>query len=186
MTFDEYMSLLNPEMQSQVGSYYNTGSVQRANAMRGGGFGGPFGGSTQNYGNGFINPYRYSGLSVKESPGDKLYADIIRQSTRDYEEFYAPQERRLLGMITSTGTTFLPEELERTRGAILGAAENVQGTSDRNAARLGIRNTAMDQNNITSTLVGGANETRLRDVDRRLQMITGGLSGVSGKARSIG
>lgn len=170
MNMDSYLAMLNPQMQQQVGSFY--------------GYGG-FGNNSANpYAN--INPYRYSGMDSRESPGDRLLADLIRAQTQDYNTRFAPVENMLASSITRTGTTYLEGDLERTRGAVLGAAQNVQGMSDRAANRLGIRGAQMDQNNTTSTLVGGMNETRMRDADRRLELLTGGLSGITQGARNVG
>ena len=172
---DNYMAMLNPEMAAQVGSFYGYGGY--------GGYG--FGGSASNpYAN--INPYRYSGMNPKDSPGDQLLADLIRASTRDFQTRYAPIEDMLANSITRTGTTYLEGDLERTNDAILGAARNVQGMTDRSANRLGINSAQIDPNSTTSTLVGGLNETRQRDSDRRLQLLTGGLSGITQNARNIG
>ena len=77
-------------------------------------------------------------MNPKDAPGDKLFADIIRAQTTDYETRFAPFEDALAGMITRTGTTNLAGDLERTRGAITGAAQNVQGMANRSAERLGI------------------------------------------------
>lgn len=175
MDFDTYMAMLNPQMQMQVGSFY--------------GRGGRFGGGMQSYGGsayGAINPYRYSYMDPKDAPGDKLFADIIRAQTADYETRFAPFEDALAGMITRTGTTNLAGDLERTRGAITGAAQNVQGMANRSAERLGIAGAQMDPTSTTSTLVGGLNETRQRDSDRRLQLLTGGLSGITQGVRNVG
>lgn len=161
------MAMLNPQMQMQVGSFYGYGSS---------------GGNP--YAN--INPYRYSGMDPKESPGDRLLADLIRAQTQDYNTRFAPIENMLAGSITRTGTTYLEGDLERTRGAVLGAAQNVQGMADRSAGRLGIERSQIDPNSTTSTLVGGLNETRMRDQDRRLELLTGGLSGITQNVRNIG
>lgn len=190
MEFQDYMMLLNPQLQQDVGSFYGrvgpfggSGSVRRANAMRGGG--GP-GGMTQSYGGGGINPFQYSNMDPRDNPGDRLLADIIRAQTADYQTRFAPFEDFLAGSITRTGTTFLEGDLERTRGAITGASENVQGMTDRQSNRLGVRTAQLDPNATTSMLVGGLNETKLRDSDRRLQLLTGGLSGITQRARNVG
>ena len=74
VNLDEYLMMLPPQIQQQVGSFYSgTGSAQRANAMRGGGFGGPYGGGPYSYGGASgsnpyanINPsHRYSGMDPK-------------------------------------------------------------------------------------------------------------------------
>ena len=195
-----YIAMLNPETAAAVGSFYSydssginpSASVQAPTYTQG-----PFGmgpfmtspgyatGSAHNpYAN--INPYRYSGMDVKDGPGDKLLADLIRAQTADYNRRFAPIENMLAGSITRTGTTFLPGELERTREAFTGAAQNVQGMSDRASQRLGVQGAQMSQNNTTSALVGGLNETRQRDSDRRLELLTGGLSGITQNVRNIG
>ena len=125
-------------------------------------------------------------MDPRDAPGDRLLADLIRAQTDDYLTRFAPFEDRLAGMITRTGTTNLAGDLERTTNAITGAAENVQGTINRDAQRLGIASSQMDPNSTTSTLVGGLNETRARDSDRRLQLLTGGLSGITQRVRNIG
>lgn len=171
MTLDAYMMMLNPQMQQQVGSFFGYGGL-------GGGTGG------NPYAN--INPYRYSGMNPKDQPGDQLLADLIRAQTQDYYNRFVPIENQLAASITSTGTTYLPADLERTENAILGSATNVQGMANRSANRLGVRGAQLDGNATTSALVGGLNETRQRDSDRRLQLLTGGLSGITQSARNIG
>lgn len=184
---------LPPEMQQQVGQFYGSpmpnGGGMQAGPMRGMG-----GGYFQNYGSNYnpsnpysnINPYRYAGLDNKENPGDKLLADLIRAQTRDYQTRFAPVENMLASSITRTGTTFLPQELERTRSSITGASQSVQGTMNRDAQRMGIAPQQMDQNSVTASMVGGLNQTRTRDEDRRLQLLTGGLSGITQGARNVG
>lgn len=189
VNIEEYMMMLPPEIGQQVGSFYGRGRGRGRNTSMPGqasGYGNQIGSYNPNNPYANINPYRYSGMDSRESPGDQLLADLIRAQTRDYQTRYAPIENRLAGAITRTGTTFLPEELERTRGSILGAAENVQGMANRSANRLGVRGAEMEQNDTTSTLVGGLNETRMRDQDRRLQLLTGGLSGITQSVRNIG
>ena len=165
----------------QVGSFYGRGSTIRANAMRGG-FGGPFGGSTQNYGGGYINPYRYSGMNPKDSPGDKLFADIMWAQTR-LRDSLAPFEA-LAAMITRTGTTNLAGDLERTRGAITGAAQNVQAWQ---TGRLAFRiaGTQMDPTSTTSTPLAV-----LMKQDNVILIVpitaTGGLSGITQGVRNVG
>lgn len=179
---DSYLAMLNPQMQQQVGSFYGFGGYDSSGIN-------PYGsGGAYNPNNPYanINPYRYAGMDVKEGPGDRLLADLIRAQTQDYNQRFAPIENMLAGSITRTGTTFLPQELERTREAFTGAAQNVQGMSNRAADRLGVQGAQMSQNSATSALVGGLNETRQRDSDRRLQLLTGGLSGLTQAARNIG
>lgn len=196
VNLQEYMMMLPPEMQSAVDNFYNPTQQSSQGGLPGlagrlfpgAGYNAMDVNATYNPNNPYanINPYRYAGMDPKEGPGDRLLADLIRAQTRDYQTRFAPIENMLAASITRTGTTFLPQDLERTRSAITGAAQNVQGMSDRAANRLGVQGAQMDQNNTTSTLVGGLNETRARDSDRRLQLLTGGLSGITQSARNIG
>jgi hypothetical protein len=97
-------------------------------------------------------------------------------------------ENFLAGQITATGTKSLAGDLERTRSNIGGAVTNVQGQQDRNMARMGLQNTSNIANSTTAVggLVGGLNDTRLRDSDRRQSILSGSLSGIAQKARSTG
>lgn len=132
-----------------------------------------------------INPNRYSYLDSKENPGDKLFADLIRAQTQDYLTRFAPVENFLAGEITATGTRALEGDLQRTRDAVATSSANVQGTMNRDAARYGVDAQQLDQNTMTSTLVGGLNATRMRDSDRRLALL-GGMGGITSKAQQVG
>ena len=48
---------------------------------------------------------------------------------------------------------------------------------NRDAARYGVDAQQLDQNTMTSALVGGLNATRMRDADRRLALL-GGMGGI--------
>lgn len=161
MNFQAYMMALNPDAASAVRSTYGNPYSQ-------------------------IDPYAYSGMGRDENPGDKLYADLVRAQTQDYLNRFAPVEDELVNSITPTGTTALPGDLERTREAVLGAGMNVQGQQNRSMERLGIYGnsgigTSMDT---VGALVGGLNDTRLRDSDRRMQLLTGVGGAVAQRARS--
>lgn len=168
MDFEAYMALLNPEVASQVGGFYGFDY--------GGGGGNP-------YAN--INPNRYNHLGRTKNPGDKLFADLIRAQTRDYQQRFAPVERELVDMITPTGTTALEGDLDRTRQAVMAAGMNVQGQQNRSMERLGIYGDSAigNGNDTVGALVGGLNDTRMRDADRRNQVLYGVGSGVAQRAR---
>ena len=127
-------------------------------------------------------------MSPEDNPGDQLYADLIRAQTQDYNTRFAPMEDFLAGQITATGTKSLGADLERTRSNMGSAVTNVQGQQDRNMARMGLQNRSNISNSTTAVggLVGGLNDTRLRDADRRQSILSGSLSGISQKARSTG
>ena len=135
-----------------------------------------------------INPNQNPYAEPEDMAGDKLYADLIRAQTQDYMTRYAPVENFLASEITNTGTKALAGDLTRTREAVVNSAGNVAGQLSRGMERYGLTRTPSSQNNIntTSTLVGGLNATRAADSDRRTQLLTGSLSGISQKAAAIG
>ena len=182
MEYNELLALLNPQTQNTVDSFFGG----RGGFGGGGGFG-----NLSSLGFGYnpyadLNPNAYAGMDRKEGPGDALLADLIRRQTQDYLANYAPIEEALYNSITATGTTAIGADLERTRGAVMDASRNVQGMADRSADRFGVARNEMDPTATTSNLVGGINATYQRDSDRRLELLTGGLSQVSANARSIG
>lgn len=117
--------------------------------------------------------------------GQNLFADVIRRQTEDYMKRFAPIEGALADSITSTGTTFLGQDLERTRAGITGGIANAESQFSRMRSRYGATERAsedLSQENM-SALVGGLNDTRVRDSDRRLAVLGGGLGDLSIKAR---
>ena len=179
--FDAYMAMLN-QTAAQVDLFMDhSGSLRHGTFSDGTRI--LFWKREQSHAN--INPYQYSGMNQKIT-WRQTAADLIRAQTRDFQTRHAPIEEMLANSITRTGTTYLAGDLERTNDAILGASANVQGMANRSADRLGVNGAQLDQNSTTSTLVGGLNETRQRDADRRLQLLTGGLSGITQGVRNIG
>lgn len=168
VTFDHYLDALGPEAAAAVGNFYGYGSASAGNP----------------YAN--IHPYAYRNTSRRDAPGDQLYADIVRAQTQDYLNRFAPVEDFLAGQITATGTQSLQGDLDRTRSAVLGAGTNVAAQQGRAMERFGVQRNAnlANQNSTVSALVGGLNDTRLRDEDRRMALLTGGVGALSQKARS--
>lgn len=135
-----------------------------------------------------INPYRYSNMRPEDMPADQLYSDLIRAQTQDYLNRFAPIENFLANEITATGTRALAGDLERTQEAIMGAGLSVEGQQNRQLERYGQTGNSniANSNSQVSALVGGLNDTRLRDIDRRNMLLAGGLSGVAQRARNVG
>lgn len=167
-TFLDFLNGLSPEARQGVGSFYGTTG---------------FDSSYNPYSNIDIN--RYDNLDKKENPADKLYADLIRAQTQDYQTRYAPIERFMADQITATGTKALEGDLGRTRQAILGASQNVEGQQMRAMGRMGLNYTqgTADNQSTVGSLVGGLNDTRMRDADRREAILSGNLGALSQKAR---
>jgi len=185
MDWGDFLRNLGPGIGSQVSGFY--GQQEGDPIIDPGDGSAPYytGGGYNPYTT--ISPYRYSHLRPEDNPGDRLYADLIRAQTSDYLTRFAPIENYLAGQVTATGTRSLPGDLERTRGAVLGAGMNVQGMQNRQSERYGLAPTSNigTSNSTVSALVGGLNDTRMRDADRRLALLSGGLSGLSQKARNI-
>jgi len=165
--FTNYLAQLDPEISGIVGNFYGY-SPDNPYAQ--------------------INPYKYSGVKPEDQPGDQLYADLIRAQTQDYNQRFAPIENFMAGQLTATGTKSLEGDLANTRENMNAAAANVQSQQNRNMGRMGLQNTGNVFNSMTAVggLVGGLNDTRLRDADRRQSILSGSLSGISQKARSTG
>ena len=165
--FTNYLAQLDPEISGIVGNFYGY-SPDNPYAQ--------------------INPYKYSGAKPEDQPGDQLYADLIRAQTQDYNRRFAPIENFMAGQLTATGTKSLEGDLANTRENMNAAAANVQSQQNRNMGRMGLQNTGNVFNSMTAVggLVGGLNDTRLRDADRRQSILSGSLSGISQKARSTG
>jgi hypothetical protein len=117
--------------------------------------------------------------------GQRLFADVIRAQTDDYMQRFAPIENALAGSMTATGTTYLESDLQRTREGITGGIANAENQLARNQERYGVtaRGEDMSQEGM-SALVGGLNDTRARDSDRRMAVLSGGLGDLATKARS--
>ena len=118
--------------------------------------------------------------------GQRLFADVIKRQTEDYLNRFAPIENALASSITSTGTTYLQDDLQRTREGITGGIANAQGQMNRNQARYGAVTRVgedLSQEGV-SAMVGGLNDTRTRDSDRRMAVLGGGLNDLGAKARA--
>jgi hypothetical protein len=163
---DNYIQMLGSDSGDAVSRFYGMGSYNSSN---------PYANIRTNAGYG-------------ENAGDELYADLIRAQTRDYNQRFAPIENFMAGQITATGTKSLGDDLARTRSSSLGAVANAQGQQGRSMGRMGLADTSNIANSTTAVggLVGGLNDTRLRDTDRRTSILSGSMSGISQKARGTG
>ena len=178
--YNSYISMLNPDTAIEVEDFYfpNADGSKRGVPTYSGADLNPYSA---------INPNKYSGMDRKDNPADKLYADLIRAQTKDYNQRFAPVENFLANEITATGTRSLAGDMTRTREAVTGAGQNVRGQQDRSLGRYGLssNNAGAGQGEI-STLVGGLNDTKARDVDRRTALLTGSMSGIAQNAKGAG
>ncbi len=132
---------------------------------------------------GRINPNAY--LGDDKEGASRLFADIIRAQTQDYLTRFAPIEDFLAGTITQKGTTFLEGDMQRTQDAIRQGAQSARDQYTRRFERYGVAGRQLDNNLAeTSAMVGGMNDARDRDVDRKIALLGGGLGSISMKSRS--
>ena len=178
--YNNYLSMLGPDTANQVEDFYfpNADGSKRGVPTYSGADSNPYSS---------INPNRYAGMNRKDNPADKLYADLIRAQTQDYNTRFAPVENFLANEITATGTRSLDGDMTRTRAAVTGAGQNVRGQQDRAMGRYGLssNNGGAGQSEVSS-LVGGLNDTKARDIDRRTALLTGSMSGIAQNAKGAG
>ncbi len=134
-------------------------------------------------GTGRINPNAY--LGDEKEGASRLFADVIRAQTQDYLTRFAPIEDFLAGSITQKGTTFLEGDMQRTQDAIRQGAQSARDQYTRRFERYGVAGRQLDNNLAeTSAMVGGMNDARDRDVDRKIALLGGGLGSISMKSRA--
>ena len=134
-------------------------------------------------GTGRINPNAY--LGDEKEGASRLFADVIRAQTQDYLTRFAPIEDFLAGSITQKGTTFLEGDMERTQDAIRQGAQSARDQYTRRFERYGVAGRQLDNSLAeTSAMVGGMNDARDRDVDRKIALLGGGLGSISMKSRA--
>jgi hypothetical protein len=180
----QFINSLDKQARREFLSFYNYGGDDPASIGNSGTAENPAYNynPSQNYYSG-VNPNAYAG-DTKEG-ASRLFADIIRAQTQDYLNRFAPIEDFLAGTITRTGTTFLEGDLERTREAVLGGGLAAQGQYSRNLERFGVMGKQLDNSMATaSAMVGGLNDTRDRDQDRKIALLGGGLGSIAPKIRS--
>lgn len=198
MDFATLIGQLGPDARDAVSQFYfgddgvptyggNTPAPTPITGTEDAGIAGIFGGRgrsydyTNNYQN--INPNAY--LDDDKEGASRLFADIIRAQTQDYLTRFAPIEDYLASTITRTGTTFLEGDMERTREAVMGGAQSARDQYTRQFERYGVMGKQLDNTNATtSALVGGMNDTRDRDVDRKIALLGGGLGSIGMKSRA--
>lgn len=183
--FERFMASLPRDARNEVAGFYgysgesgDTAQIQNTGTAQ-----------NPNYTYNPSNPY--SGINTGAYAGDdkegasRLFADIIGAQTQDYLNRFAPIEDFLASSITAKGTTFLEGDLARTREAVLGGGAAAQGQYSRNLSRYGVQGNPLDNSMATtSALVGGLNDTRIRDEDRKIALLGGGLGAIAPKVRS--
>jgi hypothetical protein len=129
----------------------------------------------------FDNGNAYAGidastyLSDKKKGASNLNAAITRAQYDDYERRFMPIEDMAVGLLKGRNTADLPFDLARTQQSIAGAAENFQGQQERSQSRYGLKSKMGVTNTVdlAGAMVGGLNQTKLADEDRRMGLLAG-------------
>ena len=183
MNYGAYFNNMPPEVQEQLAGFYGTGGSAPSQVINSGTAASPVYDYTPSNNYLGINPSAYAG-DDKEG-ASRLFADIIRAQTDDYLNRFAPIEDYLASTITATGTTFLEGDMARTRESVMGGARSAQGQYSRNLSRFGVQGGVLDNSMDTvGAMVGGLNDTRDRDADRKIAILGGGLGSIAPKIRS--
>lgn len=127
-------------------------------------------------GNLYVNPFR----SGDQSAQDTL-ADLYEAEFQDYLNRFFPVEQDLIEQMTTGFGALQQEEISRAQGAVATQFANARGQNRRRMAGYGVplrqdMNNEMDMTE-TSSLVAARNFARERAEQRRLEIISGGMSG---------
>lgn len=136
-----------------------------------------------NSGSLYVNPFRSGDQSAQET-----LADLYEAEFQDYLNRFFPVEQDLIEQMTTGFEGLQQEEIGRAQAAVARQYANVRGQEARRQAGYGLQlrpETQGDyQRSETSALVAARNFARMRAGERRMQILSGGLGGMSQKAVS--
>jgi hypothetical protein len=136
-----------------------------------------------NSGSLYVNPYRQGDQSAQD-----MMADLYESEFQDYLNRFFPVEKDLIAQMTTGFEDLQQEEIGRAQAAVARQYANVRGQEQRRQAGYGLQlrpETQGDyQRSETSALVAARNFARMRAGERRMQILSGGLGGMSQKAVS--
>ena len=131
----------------------------------------------------YVNPYRQGDQSAQD-----MMADLYEAEFQDYLNRFFPVEKDLIAQMTTGFEDLQQEEIGRAQAAVARQYANVRGQEQRRQAGYGLQlrpETQGDyQRSETSALVAARNFARMRAGERRMQILSGGLGGMSQKAVS--
>ena len=131
----------------------------------------------------YVNPYRQGDQSAQD-----MMADLYEAEFQDYLNRFFPVEQDLIAQMTTGFEDLQQEEIGRAQAAVAKQYANVRGQETRRQAGYGLQlrpETQGDyQRSETSALVAARNFARMRAGERRMQILSGGLGGMSQKAIS--
>ena len=151
------------------------------------GFGGEpgYGGQTPNPGYNYVNPFRKGDQAAQET-----LADLYEAEFQDYLNRFYPVEQDLIYQMTEGFEGLQQEEIGRAQEAVAKQYANVRGQETRRQAGYGLslnpQGQADYQRSQTSALVAAKNFARMRSVERRNQIISGGLGSAMTQRSALG
>ncbi len=143
-------------------------------------------GQGQSYGQGsYVNPFRQGDQAAQDT-----LADLYEAEFEDYLRRFFPVEQDLIEQMTTGFGELQQEEISRAQGAVARQFANTRGQETRRQAGYGVSlrpETQGDyQRTETSALVAARNFAQMRSVERRNQILSGGLGSALTERSALG
>lgn len=139
------------------------------------------------YGNNnlYVNPFRQGDQSAQDT-----LADLYEAEFQDYLNRFFPVEQDLINQMTTGFEGLQQEEIDRAQGAVARQFANTRGQEMRRQAGYGVSLRPETQGDYqraeASSLVAARNFARMRSVERRNQILSGGLGSAMTQRSTIG
>ena len=144
------------------------------------GYGDPYGNN-----NLYVNPFRTGSQSAQDT-----LADLYEAEFQDYLNRFFPVEQDLINQMTTGFEGLQQEEIDRAQGAVARQFANTRGQEMRRQAGYGVSLRPETQGDYqraeASSLVAARNFARMRSVERRNQILSGGLGSAMTQRSTIG
>lgn len=122
----------------------------------------------------YVNPYRQGDTAAQDT-----LADLYEAEFADYLQRFFPVEKDLIQQMTTGFEELQQEEIGRAQRAVARQYANVRGQEGRRMAGFGLSLRPGSEQDFrrseTSALVAARNFAQMRSLDRRQQIISGGL-----------
>lgn len=160
-------------------AFFNTSGLFKDNRNEYG-YGDPYGNN-----NLYVNPFRTGSQSAQDT-----LADLYEAEFQDYLNRFFPVEQDLINQMTTGFEGLQQEEIDRAQGAVARQFANTRGQEMRRQAGYGVSLRPETQGDYqraeASSLVAARNFARMRSVERRNQILSGGLGSAMTQRSTIG
>ena len=133
----------------------------------------------------YVNPFRTGSQSAQDT-----LADLYESEFQDYLNRFFPVEKDLIAQMTTGFEGLQQEEIDRAQGAVARQFANTRGQEMRRQAGYGVSLRPETQGDYqraeASSLVAARNFARMRSVERRNQILSGGLGSAMTQRSTIG